>query len=62
MEVSDESGQRFENEDVAEQFLKHFKKNMGTKDSVKRWMNIHCHFWNKIDTSWSRYYDQGGDR
>nr|GEU50184.1 hypothetical protein [Tanacetum cinerariifolium] len=35
VEVSDESGQRFENEEVAEPFLKHFKKNLGTKDFVK---------------------------
>ena len=35
VEVSDESGQRFENGDVEEQFLKYFQKKLGTKDSVK---------------------------
>nr|GEY72597.1 hypothetical protein [Tanacetum cinerariifolium] len=34
MTVCDESGKRYENEDVAEQFVKHFKELLGTKDTV----------------------------
>ena len=34
MQICDESGKSFENEQVDEQFIKHFEKFLGTKDSI----------------------------
>lgn len=48
MEICDENGKRYDKEQVAEQFLKHFTKFLGTKDNVAEFKCNQVTFPNKL--------------
>ena len=50
MNICDENGCCYEKEQVAKQFLEHFKKFLGTSDTVAQFQEDHVEFTHKLST------------